>query len=257
MKLHFLGTVSGLWQLPDRTHQSMIFEVNEAMYVFDAGACCSRTIQLMRLDLLRIKKVIISHCHMDHIGGLGNLFWDIRKQIGWLKRPSRFGDVELYIPEMMTWEGWKMILAQTEENFRGMNIIANQVKDGVLFEDENIKVTAYHNEHLGIPEDGAWKSFSYLIEAEGKRIVYTGDIISYSELDRIDGIEECDALIAETGHHDYMDVCDYAQEKKIKNLFYTHIGRSIMLDPERAIANVCHHYDGNAVICEDASTIKF
>ena len=147
MKLHFLCTVSGLWQLPDRTHQSMIFEINGAMYVFDAGACCSRTIQLMRLDLLRIKKVIISHCHMDHIGGLGNLFWDIRKQIEWLKRSSRFGDVELYIPEMKTWEGWKMILAQTEG--------------------------------------------------------------------------------------------------------------SIMVDLERAIANVRHHYEGNAMICEDASTIEF
>ena len=101
-----------------------------------------------------------------------------------------------------------------------------------------------------------WKSFSYLIEAERKRIVYTGDIASYSELDRIDGIEGCDALIAETGHHDYMDVCDYAQEKKIKNLFYTHIGRSIMVDPERAIANVRHHYDGQAIICEDASTVE-
>lgn len=55
MKLHFLGTVPGLWQLPDRTHQSMIFEVNGAMYVVDAGACCSRTIQFMRLDLLCIK----------------------------------------------------------------------------------------------------------------------------------------------------------------------------------------------------------
>jgi len=256
MKLHFFGTVSGLWQLPDRNHQSMAFEVNGAMYVFDAGACCSRTIQLMRLDLLRIKKVVISHCHMDHIGGLGNLFWDIRKQRGWLNKPSRFGEVELYIPEIKTWEGWLNILSWTEENFKGMSVIASQVEDGVLFEDENMKVTAYHNEHLK-PVDGKWKSFSYLIEAEGKRIVYTGDILSYSELDKIDGIEGCDALIAETGHHDYMDVCDYAQEKKVKNLFYTHIGRSIMVDYERAIANVRHHYDGNAMICEDASTVEF
>lgn len=255
MKLHFFGTVSGLWQLPDRTHQSMAFEVNGALYVFDAGACCSRTIQLMRLDLLRIKKVVISHCHMDHIGGLGNLFWDIRKQRGWLKRPSRFGEVELYIPEMKTWEGWLTILGQTEQHFEGMNVLANQVVDGVLFEDENMKVTAYHNKHME-PVGDMWKSFSYLIEAERKRIVYTGDIASYSELDRIDGIEGCDALIAETGHHDYMDVCDYAQEKKIKNLFYTHIGRSIMVDPERAIANVRHHYDGHAIICEDASTVE-
>lgn len=256
MRLHFFGTVSGLWQLPDRRHQSMAFEINGAMYVFDAGACCSRTIQLMRLDLLRIKNIFISHCHMDHIGGLGNLLWDIRKQRGWLKKPSRFGEVELYIPEMKTWEGWKQILEHTEQNFEGMNVIVNQVEDGVIFKDDNIKVTAYHNEHLPAV-DGKWKSFSYMIEAEGKKIVYTGDIVLYPELDKIKGIEGCDALIAETGHHDYMTVCDYAQEKKIKNLFYTHIGRSIMLDYDRAIANVRHHYDGNAMICEDATTIEF
>lgn len=39
MKLHFFGTVSGLRQLPDRTHQSMAFEVNGALYIFDAVIC--------------------------------------------------------------------------------------------------------------------------------------------------------------------------------------------------------------------------
>jgi hypothetical protein len=62
--------------------------------------------------------------------------------------------VELYIPEMKTWEGWLTILEQTEQHFAGMNVIPHQVSDGVVFEDENMKVTAYHNHHLE-PVDGA------------------------------------------------------------------------------------------------------
>lgn len=257
MKIHFFGTVSGLWQLPERCHQSMAFEVNNALYVFDAGACCSRTMQLMdNIDLLKIKKVIISHAHMDHIGGLGNLFWDINRQRVWLRRGSKYGEVELYMPDSHTWKSWQEILNCTEAGVGGIDIPLHPMAEGIVFEDENMKVTAYGNNHIPVSEDGKYRSFSFLIEAEGKKIIYTGDIKEYAELDRFAPKDGIDALIGETGHHDYMDVCDWAQKNKVKNLFYTHIGRSIMVDEPRALRNIKHNFDGNAYICKDSTTVE-
>ena len=255
MKIHFLGTISGLWQTPERQHQSFAIEVNKALYIFDAGAGCSRTAQLMGLDLLAVKKVIISHVHMDHVGGLGNLFWDIRKQQNWLKMTQKFGDVRLHIPVKETWDSFLRILRHTEDGFAGITIHCHLVKDGIVFEDENMKVTAFHNRHRGIPEDGNWESFSFLIEAEGKRIVYTGDIKEYSELDIVP-MDGCEAAIAETGHHDYMDVCKYMNSRGVKHLFYSHIGRSIMVDYKKAQRDLNNNFNGQATICEDATTFE-
>lgn len=253
MKLHFLGTCAGTEPMPDRKHQSMAIEINDTLYWFDAGVGCSATAYLMGLDLLTVKKVIISHTHMDHIGGLGNLLWDIRKVKSRRRQPTKFDEIKIYIPEMETWEGYSMILRNTESGFSGMKVHAAVVEDGVVFSDENMTVTAFHNCHLGIPENGVWKSFTYLIEAEGKRLVYSGDIRELDNLDAAIGAG-CDAIMAETGHHHYMDVCKYMNDKNINYLFYTHNGRSILENPQQAAQEVRDAFKGNAIICEDGTT---
>ena len=44
-----------------------------------------------------------------------------------------------------------------------------RVSDGVIFEDENVKVTAYPTKHCK-------DSFAYLLECEGRRILFSGDL---------------------------------------------------------------------------------
>ena len=255
MKLHFFGTCAGTEPLPGRNHQSMAIEINDTVYWFDAGSFCSSTAHFMGVDLLNIKSIIISHPHMDHVGGLGNLLWNIRKLKAMQGRDTKYPEIALHIPEMKTWEGFSMILQNTEGGFDGMTINASQVKDGVVFSDENMTVTAFHNRHLGIPQDNNWKSFTYLIEAEGKKVIYSGDLGGLDEIDAIIG-DGCDALMMETGHHHYMDVCNYMKGKNIKNLFYTHNGRSILTDPQKALEDVQKAFDGNAVICSDGTTFE-
>ena len=251
MKMHFLGTCSGTEPMPDSRHQALAIEINDTLYWFDAGACCSITAHLMGLDLLTVKKVVISHPHMDHVGGLGNLFWDIRKLKSVKKQDTKYSAIDLYIPEMETWEGFLKVLRCTESNFSGIQVNAMPVKDGILFSDETMTVTAFHNRHMGTPGDGAWKSFTFLIEAENKKIVYSGDIKELPELDPLIG-NGCDLVLAETGHHHYLDVCKYMNGKNVKNLFFTHKGRSILEDPVKAQIEAQNVFEGNVLICSDA-----
>ena len=255
MKLHFLGTCAGTEPIPDRNHQSLAIEISGTLYFFDAGACCSRTAHLMGLDLLAVKKVIISHTHMDHVGGLGNLFWDIRKLKRVRKKDTKFNEIHLYIPNLETWDGFLKVLSNTEGGFDGINVRAFMVEDGILFSDENMTVTAFHNQHLGVPSDGVWKSFTYLIEVEEKRLVYSGDIKELSELDSAVG-DGCNIMLVETGHHHYMDVCNYMKGKNIKNLFFTHNGRSILDDPVKALAELQNSFEGNVLICLDRTSFE-
>ena len=254
MKIHFLGTCAGTEPMPDRKHASVAVEAGDRLYWFDAGEGCSYTGHLMGLDLLKVGKIVISHTHMDHMGGLGNLLWNIRKLSGLQSRLPEQGAIELYIPDMPAWEGLHQMLTYTEGKFETKYPIrAHQVEAGVVFDDGIVKVTAFPNTHMSRWEEGRCISYSYLIESAGKRLVYSGDVGSYCELDPAIG-DGCDGLIIETGHFGIDAVSQYASEKKIGHIFFSHNGREILNHPEASQEKIQRYFDGRATICTDGMT---
>lgn len=109
------------------------------------------------------------------------------------------------------------------------DIAVEQTIDGIIYKDENIKVTAYHNHHLQNEECDGWLSFSYLLGIEGKKILFSGDIRDMHDLD--DALSGgCDILLVETGHHKLTDICEYAKTKNIGKIIFIHHGREIIND---------------------------
>jgi hypothetical protein len=95
---------------------------------------------------------------MDHVGGLGNLFWTIRK-LDNMHHALRHRRIDLWIPEIDVWEHLLGVLRHTEGNFMSDFVIeAQEYGDGVLLEEEGLRVTALHNTHLPRRADGAWRS---------------------------------------------------------------------------------------------------
>lgn len=254
MKIYFLGTCAGTEPMPGRKHTSFAIEAEGKVYWFDAGEGCSYTAHLVGLDLLAVKKVVISHTHMDHVGGLGNLMWNISKWCSMRQRGTYFGDVDLYIPNMETWEGVEKILKNTEIGLQGLyQVNANLVQDGVLFDDGVMKVTAYHTHHLKKEEGEPWRAFCYKIECEGKTIVFSGDVGKYEDLDEPIG-DGCDAVLVETGHYGGYGIdpmYEYTKGKNIGMVFFIHSGREILNYPEESKAKVKNHFGDKAMICED------
>ncbi len=253
MKLHFLGTKSNLEPMHGCRNQCMAIEVNGSIYFFDVGDGASRSVKLTNMDFLKINKIIISHPHFDHIGGLGYLLFMMRKEKVWQKRDPEFGPPDVYVPHMDVFDGFvNGILIGTEEGFSGFPLNPVEYTEGVLFEDDNMKVTAMHNKHMGIPADGKWLSYSFKIEAEGKTLVYTGDISSYEEILPLIG-DGCDAVFAETGRHDFRDVCRFLNGKNVKSLFFTHNSREL-IESTDAILEAQRLFEGTAIVCKDRTT---
>lgn len=258
MKLHVFGSCAGTEPKVGRRHVSFAIEIESGLYWFDAGEGCSYTAHLMGVDLLRVRKVFITHPHMDHVGGLGNLLWNIRKQT-YVRSAAPLADViDVYMPNMETWDGIWKILKNTEGGFASnFDIKAHKVQEGSVLKQEDISVSCVHNNHMPMYQDGSWQSFSYKIEVEGKVIIFSGDVKNFWDLSPL--IENgCDVLLMETGHHSVSDVCAAISQsgKDIKNLFFIHNGRDILKDPISATLRAQEQFKGKSIICEDATTIE-
>ena len=255
MRIRYLGTCSGTEPMVGMHHTSLVLEVNEALYWFDAGECAAHTAYTtLGLDVLNTRALFISHPHIDHTGGLANilaLFW---KLTGMHKgRLYVDNTLKLFFPGLQVFQAVKTVLTGSPSYKLPYMIDENEVCDGLLYEDENVRVSALHNRHLGESGENGWHSFSYLIEAEGKRIVFSGDVASSEDLLPL-LTNGCDYLIHETGHHKVGDVCEFAEKMQVGALRFTHHGRDIINGRDEMQALVREYSEKSGItmsICSD------
>ena len=141
---------------------------------------------------------------MDHIGGLGNLLWNIRKLTVVEKRKTLAEKISVFVPYHESYQAVMDLLAHTEDDF-----VCNyehegcSVQDGLLYQggadEDEIRVLALHNHHLKHEEGTPWRSFSFQIEVMGRKIFYSGDTEREDLADTVP--DDCDLLMIETGHH--------------------------------------------------------
>ncbi|MBE6731066.1 MAG: ribonuclease Z [Ruminococcaceae bacterium] len=160
MKITFLGTSHGVPEV-NRRCQSIMFEVGDKVYFVDMGTQSIEGLITRKIPIESVKSVFLTHMHGDHTNGLIS-FVDLCSWYFKEAKPS------FYIPGSGE-KAKELIGAWLEFNDSHIRDFEfNTVKEGLFYDDGNIKVTAYRTKHSAF-------SYSYVIEAENKRILVTGD----------------------------------------------------------------------------------
>lgn len=176
MKITFLGTSHGITER-DRFTSSTLVTVNDKNYLIDAGAPIMKLLQVYGVEFNTLSDVFITHSHADHYLGLV----EFTNQIESFKQFEGVR-VKIHGPELFPYDAMRTFLFgdgdlhsfrlggnRHETDNTESRISFEKYSEGEIFNDGTLKVTAFKTKHFA-------DSHSLLVEAEGKKILFTGDL---------------------------------------------------------------------------------
>lgn len=176
MKITFLGTSHGITE-KDRFTSSTLITVGERNYLIDAGAPIMKLLQVYGAEFNTLSDVFITHSHKDHYIGL-------LEYVNQIESFAQFDGVKTTIhgPELFPYDEMRAFLFGNGDlhakslggdrhstDDKSSRIDFERYSEGEIFNDGTLKITAFKTRHY-------LDSHSLLIEAEGKKILFTGDL---------------------------------------------------------------------------------
>jgi ribonuclease Z len=157
----------------DRFGPSILVEAGEKKLLFDCGRGATQRIEQVRIPFTEIDALFLTHLHSDHVVGIPDLWL-----IGW----ARGRKLPLYV-----WgpAGTKVMMSHLKEAFefdikirqeddklpaQGVDVVAKDIEQGVVYDEGGIKVTAFAVDHGMVKP-----ALGYRVDFAGHSVVLSGD----------------------------------------------------------------------------------
>lgn len=156
MKITFIGTADGVPR-PGRQLSCTMIETAGNYYFIDMGCQVMNHVVESAIPAEAIKAVFITHMHVDHTAGL----FEFTDLFNWYFN----GDPVVYLPRADA--GRIMAEWNTALNHESKTTFG-QVREGLFCDDGAVRVSAMPTTHIK-------DAFAYVVEAEGRRVFFSGD----------------------------------------------------------------------------------
>ena len=206
MKITFVGSSHGVPEA-HRKCTCIMIEVGENVYFVDMGCSGMDALRTKGISIDAVKGIFATHMHGDHINGLPEyvelLTWYFKTANPVICLPMLDA-----VPVLKDWIRVTLSGEMRDLEYR-------EVQPGVIFDDGVLKVTAFATQHC-------LKSYAYLVEAEGKTVLFTGDLKRPSvDFPDISG-KTVDLVVCETAHFPSTEYLPVFEKYDIKKVCVTH-----------------------------------
>ena len=264
---------------PERSGSAYAVVTNGQAYLVDFGPGVVRRASALspswggkfqEMEIENLQYAFLTHLHSDHSAGLSDLIlspWVLGRESSLkLFGPSGLKNMASNITKAYKEDIDYRINGSQPSNSEGFKTSVTEISEGIIFEDENVSVEAFLNNHGGFQN-----SFGFIFRTQDKKIVFSGDT-AYSEK-LIELSSEADILVHEVysekgflektkdwqiyhkAHHtSAIDVGKIAKLSQPKMLILSHI--LFWGNTESSIVKeVRQNYDGAVVIAEDLMVV--
>ena len=264
---------------PERSGSAYAVVTNGQAYLVDFGPGVVRRASALspswggkfqEMEIENLQYAFLTHLHSDHSAGLSDLIlspWVLGRESSLkLFGPRGLKNMARNITKAYKEDIDYRINGSQPSNSEGFKTSVTEISEGIIFEDENVSVEAFLNNHGGFKN-----SFGFIFRTQDKKIVFSGDT-AYSEK-LIELSSKADILVHEVysekgflektkdwqiyhkAHHtSAIDVGKIAKLSQPKKLILSHIlfwGNT----ESSIIKEVRQNYDGEVVIAEDLMVI--
>lgn len=185
---------------PDRWGPALAVVVRGTPYLVDAGdgvvrrASAAHELGVEGLEVKRLERVFLTHLHSDHTVGLPDLIlspWTLEREVPLdVFGPPGTEEMVRNLVEAYREDVRVRIRGLEPANTGGWGARATEMDEGLVYRDENVKVTAFRVSH------GAWPTaFGFRFETPDRVIVVSGDTAPSEEVAR--QCSGCDILVHE------------------------------------------------------------
>jgi ribonuclease Z len=144
MDITFLGTSTSA-PTKTRNHPGIHVKFLNHNFLWDCGEGTQRQMILAGISPYKVSQIFITHVHGDHLLGVGGLL-QTQGFLGRKEPLTIFGPkgIKKYVDFFAGWE----------YSFRDFEIHVKEIKEGLVYEDEDFKMTAFKAEHSYCPNYG-------------------------------------------------------------------------------------------------------